>query len=233
MNELVAENQKARAKAEEAERSAAIRAELQRLGVAKVDLAYKAVKDDDLPERRRAADGAGRGGDAGVPDAVRRARIRSCCRRGWRADRERARGRRDAGTGTAVDLDKIRPGMSAEELERVRQEIARVASQTLRGCSETRHAKCSEERKRRKNGSNYISKCSECDCEAGGGGCAAGVDGEPGDGEPGQSRLRADAGAGGRHGERADSADAGGEQHRGRRHGARCRIRIWGMRRSC
>ena len=32
-----------------------------------------------------------------------------------------------------VDLDKIRPGMSAEELERVREEIVRVASQTLKG----------------------------------------------------------------------------------------------------
>ena len=32
-----------------------------------------------------------------------------------------------------VDLDKIRPGMSPEDKERVRQEIARVASQTLRG----------------------------------------------------------------------------------------------------
>ena len=32
--------------AEEAERSSSIRAELQRLGVAKVDLAYRAVKDD-------------------------------------------------------------------------------------------------------------------------------------------------------------------------------------------
>ncbi len=33
----------------------------------------------------------------------------------------------------SIDLDKIRPGMSPEELERVRQEILRVASQTLRG----------------------------------------------------------------------------------------------------
>ena len=46
VNELVAENQRARAKAEEAERTSAIRAELQRLGVAKIDLAYRAVKDD-------------------------------------------------------------------------------------------------------------------------------------------------------------------------------------------
>ena len=43
-------------------------------------------------------------------------------------------GARGSGAGAgAVDIDKIRPGMSAEELDRVRQEIARVASQTLRG----------------------------------------------------------------------------------------------------
>ncbi len=43
---LVEENQRSRQIAEEAERSVSIRAELQRLGVAKVDLAYRAVKDD-------------------------------------------------------------------------------------------------------------------------------------------------------------------------------------------
>ena len=32
-----------------------------------------------------------------------------------------------------VDLDGIRPGMSSEEMERVRKEILRVASQSLRG----------------------------------------------------------------------------------------------------
>src|ERR1700722_17858388 len=46
VNELVAENERSRQKAEEAERSTAIRAELQKLGVAKVELAYKAVKDE-------------------------------------------------------------------------------------------------------------------------------------------------------------------------------------------
>src|SRR5215472_866069 len=48
VNELVTETERARAKAEEAERSASIRAELQKLGVGKVDLAYKAVKDEIL-----------------------------------------------------------------------------------------------------------------------------------------------------------------------------------------
>ena len=37
-----------------------------------------------------------------------------------------------AGQGDG-DLDRIRPGMSAEEMQRVREEIVRVASQTLRG----------------------------------------------------------------------------------------------------
>src|ERR1043166_7593582 len=46
VNELVAENERSRQKADEAERSTAIRAELQKLGVAKVELAYKAVKDE-------------------------------------------------------------------------------------------------------------------------------------------------------------------------------------------
>jgi hypothetical protein len=37
------------------------------------------------------------------------------------------------GGGEAVTLDRIRPGMSAEDMRRVREEIVRVASQTLKG----------------------------------------------------------------------------------------------------
>src|SRR6476661_4156305 len=46
LNELVAENERSKQIAEEAQTSSAVRAELQRLGVAKVDLAFKAVRDD-------------------------------------------------------------------------------------------------------------------------------------------------------------------------------------------
>ena len=53
MNDLVQENQRTRRAAEEAERSSTIRSELQRLGVAKIDLAYKAVRDDIQNVRRR------------------------------------------------------------------------------------------------------------------------------------------------------------------------------------
>jgi hypothetical protein len=35
-------------------------------------------------------------------------------------------------TPNAIDFEKIGPGMSKEDLDRVRQEILRVASQTLR-----------------------------------------------------------------------------------------------------
>ena len=53
--------------AEEAERSSSIRAELQRLGVAKVDLAYRAVKDDI--QRRDDGQLIARSGSGEVPAA--------------------------------------------------------------------------------------------------------------------------------------------------------------------
>ena len=42
-------------------------------------------------------------------------------------------GAKAAPNTSGIDLSKIRPGMSPEELEKVRQEVSRVASQTLRG----------------------------------------------------------------------------------------------------
>ena len=132
VNELVTENQRTRAVAEEADRSAAIRAELQKLGVAKVDLAYKAVKD----EIYRSEDGKllAEGGTGmreylaqfvGENPELLPARLAG----GSGA----SVGQRSSQGAGGVDLDKIRPGMSTEDKERVRQEIFRVASQTLRG----------------------------------------------------------------------------------------------------
>jgi hypothetical protein len=132
VNELVAENQKAQAKAEEADRSAAVRAELQRLGVAKLDLAYKAIKD----EIHRSEDGkliSQNGADLRehvlqfVNENPELLPARLTGGSGASA------GQRNTPGDSRVDLDRIRPGMNPEELERVRQEIARVASQTLRG----------------------------------------------------------------------------------------------------
>jgi hypothetical protein len=134
INALVEENKKARQQATEAERSSAIRAELQRLGVAKVDLAYKAVEDGVIwaPDGRLVAHGEN--GEVGVKDYLASfvaenpeflpARIAGGT--GMTATQKAPAGNREP-----VDLDKIRPGMSKEEMERVRQEILRVATQTL------------------------------------------------------------------------------------------------------
>jgi hypothetical protein len=119
------------ARAEEAERSAAVRAELQRQGVAKLDLAYKAIRD----EIHRSEDGTliARGG-GGMREHVEQfvkenpellpARLAGGSGAGG--------GQRSSPGEAPVELEKIRPGMSPEELNRVRQEIARVASLKLR-----------------------------------------------------------------------------------------------------
>jgi len=121
--------------ADEAERSSSIRSELQRLGVAKVDLAYRAVKDDVC----RADDGQliARNGPGEVS-------LRDYLKQFVQENPELLPARITGGSGMGsgpkaasntggFDLDKIRPGMSPEELEKVRQEISRVASQALRG----------------------------------------------------------------------------------------------------
>ena len=136
LNELVEENQKTRAAAEETERSATIRAELQKLGVAKVDLAFRAVKE----EITRSEDGRliarGGNGEVGLKDYLTQfvaenpellpARMAGGSGAG-------APSKTASGGGSGVSLDQIRPGMSPEELQRVREEISRVAAQTLRG----------------------------------------------------------------------------------------------------
>jgi hypothetical protein len=132
VSELIAETEKARAKAEEAERSAAVKAELQRQGVAKLDLAYKAIRD----EIHRGEDGkliaAGGGG--------MREHVEQFVKENPELLPARLAGGSGAGGGqrstageTRVELETIRPGMNPEELDRVRKEIARVASLTLRG----------------------------------------------------------------------------------------------------
>jgi hypothetical protein len=135
VNELVQENQASRRIAEEAERSSSVRAELQRLGVAKVDLAYRVVKDDI----QRSDDGRlfAKTGQGEVP-------AREYLVQFVQDNPELLPARITGGSGMGsepkvapatggLDLEKIRPGMSPEELEKVRHEISRIASQTLRG----------------------------------------------------------------------------------------------------
>jgi hypothetical protein len=135
LNELVEENKRSRQAAAEAERGAAIRSELQRLGVAKVDLAYKAVQDSIVRSEEGRLVVRSESGETTMKDYLAGfvgenpeflpARIPggSGVTSGQKAG---------AVHGEPVDLDKIRPGMSREEMERARQEIVRIASQNMR-----------------------------------------------------------------------------------------------------
>ena len=131
VNELVEENRRAREAAESAERSSTIRAELQKLGVAKLDLAYRAVKDDVYR------------GEDGRLMAQGGVELKSYLEQFVGENPELLPARVTGGSGASggvrdveaggVDLSRIRPGMSPEEMDRVRQEVARIAARTLRG----------------------------------------------------------------------------------------------------
>ena len=136
LNEMAEENKRSRQAAAEAERSSGVRAELQRLGVAKIDLAYKAVQDDIT----RTEDGrlVARGDSGEMP-------LKEYLVTFVNDNPEFLPARIAGGTGMTatlkapmsgretVSIEQIRPGMSAEEMQRVREEIVRVASETLRG----------------------------------------------------------------------------------------------------
>ena len=134
LNEVVAENKRNRQIAAESERGNAIRAELQQLGVAKVELAYKAVQDGIYRSEDGRLLAKVDGGEVPAKDYLT----------GFVADNPEFLPARISGgsgitasykapvPGAAIDLDKIGPGMDKAELEKVRQEILRVASQTLK-----------------------------------------------------------------------------------------------------
>jgi hypothetical protein len=135
LNQLLEENRKAKAVAEEADRSAQIRSELQRLGVAKVDLAFRAIKDDIVRGEN------GRLEPKGADGKSLREYLASFVEENPELLPARITGGSGVHAGTRggaegfanIDLEKIKPGMSKDDLERVRKEIARMASQALRG----------------------------------------------------------------------------------------------------
>jgi len=139
LNQLVEENRAARAQAEEADRNSQIRSELQRLGVAKIDLAFRAIKDEIV----RAEDGRlqARGPESKslteylasfVHDNPELLPARIAGGSGAQTPSRNSA----QGTPSGIEIDKIKPGMSKEDLARVRQEISRLASQALRGANQ-------------------------------------------------------------------------------------------------
>lgn len=134
VNELVQENERSRRKAEEAERHSAIRDELVRLGVTKVELGFKAVKDDIY----RASDGRL---VAKTPEGE--ISMQEYLARFTRENPELLPARIAGGSGASAtpglgstgrfSLDRIKPGMDPEELDRIRKEIAQALSHSYRG----------------------------------------------------------------------------------------------------
>ena len=133
VNELVEENRRSRQVADEAERSSNIRSELLKLGVSKVDLAYRAVQSDIFrSEDGRLMARTGQG-EASAGEYLRQFVAENP---------EFLPARISGGSGVTnshrtpapngIDIEKIGPNMSKEDLERARQEILRVATQTLR-----------------------------------------------------------------------------------------------------
>ena len=136
LNEVVEENKRSRKQADEAERSSSVRAELQRLGVAKIDLAFKAVQDGIVRGEDGRLVARGESGEVSMKEYLT----------SFVSDNPEFLPARIAGGsgmtaslkappsgGEPITLDRIKPGMSADEMQRVREEIVRVASQTLRG----------------------------------------------------------------------------------------------------
>lgn len=133
LSELTEENSRHLKMAEQTDRFSAIKSELQQLGVKKLDLAFRLLKDDVF----RGDDGQlyahGDQGEMGLKEYLTKfvaenpeflpARI---------AGGSGASGgsRQEAESG-GFDLSRIRPGMSAEEKERARREIARVAGKEV------------------------------------------------------------------------------------------------------
>ena len=131
VRELTQENRHSRQQAEQAERFSQIRSRLQELGVKKVELAFRLVKDDVY----RSEDGelyADRDGSS-VPCGEYLAKFVS-------ENPEFLPPRIAGGSGATgadrheispagFDLDRIRPGMSREELAQAWREVARLAGQ--------------------------------------------------------------------------------------------------------
>jgi hypothetical protein len=136
LNLLVEENRKSRALAEEADRNSQIRSELQRIGITKIDLAFRAIKDEIMRTEDGRLQAKGPEGkslqeylSAFVQENPELLPARIAGGSGAQAPAKSSA----QGPHGGVEIDKIKPGMSKEDHERVRQEIARLTSQALRG----------------------------------------------------------------------------------------------------
>lgn len=133
VRELLQKSRESEAEVARARMTSAVRDELQKRGVTKVDLAFRVIKDEIRQSEHGDYVARGRDGDVPLPEFVRKfvdenpeflpPRITGGSgSSGIGADPSNAR----------FDLDAIRPGMSEEERRQVHAAIANLASQTFR-----------------------------------------------------------------------------------------------------
>lgn len=135
MSEIEEEGRRNRAMAEEASRHAAIRTGLERLGVRKPDLAFRLVKeevfrDEDGELYARTEQGSLPLGDYLARFVAENPELLPARIAGGSGASGGSRGETEGGV---FDLSNIRPGMTAEEKQRARKEIARFAGKDLAG----------------------------------------------------------------------------------------------------
>jgi len=136
LNQLVEENRKARAAAEEADRHAQIRTELQRTGISKLDLAFKAMKDDIVRTedgRLQARGHEGKSLQDYVSTFIQENPELLPARIAGGSGAQNTTRQSSQTESPAMSLESIRPSMNKDELERVRQHISKLATQALRG----------------------------------------------------------------------------------------------------
>jgi hypothetical protein len=123
LNEVIEENKRSRQAAVEAERGSAIRAELQRLGVAKVDLAYKAVQDEIMRTEDGRLVAKVDGSETGIKEYLS----------GFVTDNPEFLPARISGGSGVTSSQKSAPAIGEQiDLDKIRQEIVRLASQNLK-----------------------------------------------------------------------------------------------------
>lgn len=132
VNELIEEGKKAREDAEQADRFSTIKTALREAGVVKVDLAFKAIRDDIKRNEAKDLIHERDGSEVSLKDYLT----------GWTKENPEFMPARTSGgsgnqpnrggpaTNSATDLDSIKPGKITEAM---REEIASVARQTMLG----------------------------------------------------------------------------------------------------
>jgi len=119
VNELVEENKRSRQVAEESERYSQIRTELQRLGVSKVDLAFRVVKDDIVRQQDGNLAARTHQGDMSLREYLGtfvQENPEFLPARMTGGTGHQPSPRSGAGQTVGIDLDRIKPGMNAEDL---------------------------------------------------------------------------------------------------------------------